>query len=25
MKINVRGQRMEVTDALRDYVEKKLS
>ena len=25
MKYNIRGQRMEVTDALRDYVEKKLS
>jgi putative sigma-54 modulation protein len=25
MKFNVRGQRMEITDALRDYVEKKLS
>ncbi|MBB6671502.1 ribosome hibernation-promoting factor, HPF/YfiA family [Cohnella nanjingensis] len=25
MKYNVRGQRMEVTNALRDYVEKKLS
>ncbi|MBW5448456.1 ribosome-associated translation inhibitor RaiA [Cohnella sp. CFH 77786] len=24
MKYNIRGQRMEVTDALRDYVEKKL-
>ena len=25
MKYNIRGQRMEVTDALREYVEKKLS
>lgn len=25
MKYNIRGQRMEVTEALRDYVEKKLS